>query len=52
VVKQKISFPLRLIAGTYFLVCLVVSFKGRSIPGMDKERKWLPAGVLGIGKIV
>ena len=52
VAAQNISFPDQPIAGIHFLVCLVVSFKGKSIPGMDKERKWLPAGVLGIGKIV
>lgn len=52
VAAQNISFPVQPVAGTNFLVSLLVSYKGDKIPGMDKERKWLPAGALGIGKIV
>jgi hypothetical protein len=49
--EQTISFPVKPEAGTVFLVGLAVSFMGYRILGMDKNPKWLPAGVLGIGKI-
>jgi hypothetical protein len=52
VAAQNITFPVQPVAGNNFLISLVVSYKGYNIPGMDRERKWLPAGVLGIGRIV
>jgi hypothetical protein len=48
---QNISFPVQPVAGTTLMIGLAVSFKGKFIPGTDKDRKWLPAAILGFGKI-
>lgn len=50
--EQTLQFPIQPKAGTVFLVALTVCYKGYRINGMDRDRKWLPAGVLGMGKIM
>jgi hypothetical protein len=49
--EQTLEFPVQPNSGMAILVGWTVCFKGYRIPGMDKDPKWLPAGVLGIGKI-
>lgn len=49
--EQTLQFPISPTAGSNILVGLIVCFKGYKINGMDKDRKWLPAGVLCLGSI-
>lgn len=49
--EQTLQFPVQPEAGTVFLVALAICYKGYRINGMDRDRKWLPAGVLGLGRI-
>jgi hypothetical protein len=49
--EQTLSFPVPPAPGMAILIGWTVCFKGYRIPGTDKDPKWLPAGVLGIGKI-
>ena len=49
--EQILQFPIPPTAGSIILVGLVVCFKGYKINGMDKDRKWLPAGILCLGSI-
>lgn len=48
---QIISFPVNLMKNTNFLVGLTITFSGFGLRGTGKECKWLPAGVLCVGKI-
>lgn len=48
---QTLQFPVQPAAGTVYLVALAVCFKGYRINGLDRDRKWLPAGVLGLGRV-
>jgi hypothetical protein len=49
--EQTLEFPIHPGAGSIILVGLIICYKGYQINGMDRDRKWLPAGVLGLGRI-
>jgi hypothetical protein len=51
VVAQNLSFPVKPANDVIVLVSLAVCFKGKDLAGKDKDPKWLPAGILGIGRI-
>jgi hypothetical protein len=49
--EQVVSFPVQPEAGMSVLVGLAVSYQGYKFLGRENDRKWLPAAVLGIGKM-
>ncbi len=48
---QKICFPVQLAGGSSMLVGLAINFSVFALRGTGKERNWLPAGVLCVGKV-
>lgn len=48
---RNISFPLQTGAATSFLVAITMGYTTYAIAGLNRDMKWLPAGVLAMGRI-